>query len=215
MDILENKKFVICDVDGTIFDRMLFYTVAFSRVCEPYGIKPEVSRAHYIQTAGDVIAEQFGSLLEKSGMNSPDEVKKCCELFWASAKHAPAPLFKGARETLIKLREKNKILFATSGSNEDELKELFAANSLPPFVMILGSDKIPKGEKHIRAFAASMNLPLEEFVLNAVLVGDGPSDMRIAKQCGILGIGVTTTTTAEILINAGASETISLLSEVI
>lgn len=214
MNIFENKKFVICDVDGTIFDRMPFYTEVFAEICARFGAEKELARKIYIATAGDVIFLQFQKVFEHAGLTcAPEIIQQCGQDFWTGAKAAPVVLFSKARETLQKIHEMGLTLFASSGSRTDELTKLFRENGLPPFGLILGSEELPKGDGHIHAFAKRMNLSVQEFSRLAVFIGDGPSDMRLAKKFGILGIGVTTTTTAEVLLKAGASETISLLSE--
>lgn len=216
MKSLKNKKFVICDVDGTIFDRMPFYTEVFVEICNQNGIPKDLARELYIATAGDVIFLQFEKAFEKTGITCTAEIiQQCGHDFWTGAKAAPVVLFPNARETLETLRKKGLLLFASSGSRTDELRKIFAEYALPPFELILGSEKLPKGGEHIHAFARKAGLTVQEFSDLAVFVGDGPSDMRLAKQFGIFGIGVTTTTTVEALLNAGASETISSLSEII
>lgn len=214
MEILKTKKFVICDVDGTIFDRMPFYTEVFADICVRYGVVKDLARKIYIATAGDVIFLQFQKVFEHAGLTStPEIIQQCGQDFWTGAKAAPVVLFPKARETLQKIYEMGLTLFASSGSRTDELTKLFKENGLPPFELVLGSEELPKGDRHIHAFAKRMNLSVQEFSHSAVFIGDGPSDMRLAKKFGILGIGVTTTTTREVLLEAGANETISLLSE--
>gem|GEM_PF-4234776 len=193
---------------------MPFYTEVFVDICTLCGIESENARRHFIQSAGYPIFTQFEICFSLEGVEHDAEiVKKCGEDFWASTKNAPAPLFSGARETLIKFHELGMTLFATSGSNDDELKVLFANNSLPSFSLILGSSRIPKGVEHIRIFADHLCMPMEQFATLAILFGDGPTDMRIAKECGIVGVGLTTTTTAQALISAGATITIPSLSK--
>ncbi len=214
MEILKDKKFIICDVDGTIFDRMPYYTNVFAEICAQNGVPKDLARDIYIATAGDVIFLQFEKAFEKAGVSrSAEVIQECGHAFWTEVKEAPVVLFPGARETLETLREKGLLLFASSGSTTKELIAAFKKHNLPPFELILGSEELPKGSEHIHAFAQKVNLPIQKFAELAIFVGDGPSDMRLAKQFGILGIGVTTTTTAEMLSNAGATDTISLLSE--
>ncbi len=216
MNALENKKFVICDVDGTIFDRMPFYTDVFVRICARHGVSKDLARDIYIATAGNVIFLQFETAFQKAGVRyAPEMIEKCGQDFWAGAKEAPVVLFPKARETLESFRERNLLLFASSGSRTDKLIKLFTEHKLPQFELILGSEELPKGPEHIYAFAERVNLPAQEFADLAVFIGDGPSDMRLAKQFGIFGIGVTTTTTAEALLNAGAKITIPLLSSIL
>ena len=215
MSILSGKKFFISDVDGTIFDRMPLFTRVFAEVCKKRGVNQGGARRHYIQTAGDILSDQFKKCFSGEGVKyTLETIKECEGSFLAKVKDVPAPLFPGARETLTRLHEEGIMLFATSGSNEDELKTLFAFNLLPPFALILGSDRIPKGAEHIREFAKHVSLTVKKFAALAIMVGDGPTDMRIASEANILGVGVTTTTTAEALLEAGARQTIPLLSSI-
>ncbi|MEK6846180.1 MAG: hypothetical protein AABY26_05445, partial [Nanoarchaeota archaeon] len=54
-----------------------------------------------------------------------------------------------------------------------------------------------------------------EFFSRAFYVGDGPADMRYAKEHGILAIGITNTVSGEKLKEAGAEHIIERLEQVL
>ena len=104
----------------------------------------------------------------------------------------------------------------STGSRTAVSKERLAKlDLLRYFSVILGSNEIPKGPKHIEEFAKSVNLPTEEFAKQSFYCGDGVRDMKIAKMFGIYAIGVAQTLSKEKLLEAGADVAVDKIEDVL
>ena len=204
-------RFVVTDIDGTIVDSMPKYVSAFCALVEPFGISQERAREMYFGSAGTPIDLQFKQVLQSSGVDLADDaVKELVRLFFEKAREVRSPPFPGARDVLQEIKARGLLLCATSGSNTGELKEIFAQEGLEYYV-VLGSDVIKKGDLHIQRFAEYFGVSLAEFCSQAIYLGDGPTDMEIARRNGILACGITTTVSREKLIAAGAEVVVQTL----
>jgi len=123
-------------------------------------------------------------------------------------------LFEGAKEVLLKLKQKGILLFATTGSKtEKAISMLKRAGILEFFTLIIGSE-LPKKE-HFKLFAQRVNLPLDDFCKKTFLVSDGPVDLNLAAKNRIYGVGLASTFKSEYLFRSGAKQVISNLKELI
>ncbi len=210
-------QFGIFDCDGTLINSMPFYTRVFVEVLkEKTGIPKKYGRKFYKETAGTPVLKQYEEVLRIN--NKLADPKEMAELFFERFNREKEGMrfkvFPGAMDLLKKLSVQGIKLFITSGSRLNDLAEKLNNNDLLAFFeLIMGSDEIPKGIEHIKIFATRCNLPLEEFAQKAFLVGDGPTDMRIAKEARIYAIGVDTTVEAKLLIGAGADRVIKNIKD--
>jgi phosphoglycolate phosphatase-like HAD superfamily hydrolase len=205
--------FVITDIDGTIFDRMPFILDKFADFLARFGVPRDFTKQYIVDNAGTPTKEQIKGILAAN--NQYPLEKELIDLaagYRKTVAGAPPNIFPGAPETLRKIKESGRYLLATSGTDTAELMRYFARESLP-YDMVLGSDQVPKGDEHIRLFASHFGLGLREFCSQAVLIGDGPADMEIAKRNRILAVGITTTVSRQRLLDEGASFIISNISE--
>lgn len=206
-------KYAVMDVDGTIFDTMPVYEKIFAKILyEKCKIPKEKSMYFYKNSAGMPVLEQFKEVLKNYScdVNLAFEMRK--ELFKYT--EADVPLFPQAFESIKFLSVKRTLsLFASSGTQSFVLDERFKkAKIFDYFQMILGSEVIPKSAIHIEIFARVVKLPRKDFSARAIYIGDGPTDMKIAKECGIRAIGVATTVSAEKLREFGADAVIKELN---
>jgi len=58
-----------------------------------------------------------------------------------------------------------------------------------------------------------VGLSLEQFAQQSVYFGDGPGDMRLAKEAGIFAIGVAQTVSPDLLKEAGADLVIEKIGD--
>lgn len=208
-------KYFITDVDGVILDRMQVCQSAFVEVLQPLGMPAEFLKGYYYNSLGTPIELQIeGALKENNKSIGEQELKKMIEEFWGLVTKCEIKIIPGAKEALLKVKEKGMFLMASSGSNTDELNEIFFKNGMP-YDFVMGSDKILKGDKHIEIFADHFSVSKEEFCRQALLIGDGTTDMNIASRNGIFGVGITNTISKEKLFAAGAQAVISNISEVL
>lgn len=186
------------------------------KILSDYGVPAEFAAEHYYSTAGAPILEQFKTALAKFEKNYSDEFlkKELVDKFFKISRQTKPLLFIGVKNVLQEIKKRELILIATSGSNTAELKNIFREHDLP-YDDCLGSDSHPKGDKHISLMARYYNCSLSDFCKHAVYVGDGPTDMEIAKRNNIFAIGITNTVSAEKLTRAGAKEIITRFEEIL
>lgn len=227
---LSDFSYGIFDADGTIFDSMPIYEQVFGKVVEEnFGINPEESVAFYRRTAGLPLNLQFAGFLSQYqgkddsrfyGFFRPEdlEIQKLVDRFFElilSRESSASTLFFEAQRVLANLHNRGLQLFLTSGTRTDILQRRIETARIDFFAVIMGSEVIPKGLEHIDVFARAAGTAKDDFCAKAFLVGDGPGDMKLAKNAGIYAIGLTNTVLAEDLVKAGANEIISNLRELI
>jgi phosphoglycolate phosphatase len=206
-------KHVVMDVDGTIFNTMPIYGKIFAEILyEKCKISKEESWNFYKNSAGTPVVEQFRTLLKHHNLDENLAPQMREELFRFG--DVDVPLFSEAREAIKFLAIRRELsLFASSGTQTHVLYSRFRkAEVFDYFEMILGSDVIPKSAVHIEIFAIAKRVLRKDFAARAVYVGDGPQDMKIAKECGIKAIGVATTVSAAKLRENGADAVIKELN---
>jgi phosphoglycolate phosphatase len=93
------------------------------------------------------------------------------------------------------------------------LKRLYEVGVFPYIDCLIGFDIYKKGLKHIEMLAEKVGLPLDQFATQSVYFGDGPGDMRLAKNAGIFAIGVAQTVNPELLKEAGADLVIEKIGD--
>lgn len=215
MRIWQKFKFGIADVDGTIFDNIEICADAFLEVAKEFPFPRKEARKIYIETNGMNLNDQFKLIFDKYGIryNSTlisDLNKKYFTLRDNWEKWQNAPLFPGVRSLLETLRENGMKLFISSGSNGEETTIRFEkAGILEYFDLILGGEKIPKGQRHFDIFANFCKLTPQKFASQTFLLSDGPNDMKLAKNAGIFALGITNTVSAAELKSNGANIVIS------
>ncbi|MDO8435845.1 MAG: HAD hydrolase-like protein [bacterium] len=211
-------KFVITDVDGVVFDRMpIFQTTFVEMMFRHYGIQKDFAAKYYYDTAGIPLQGQSGQLVGILQIHNisftAEDIDRFVREFIQIAYKGEPKIFPGVKEILIDIKKSGRDLLASSGSPTSELKTLFAKYNLP-YDFFLGSDKILKGDKHIELFANHFSLTLGEFCQKALLIGDGPADMGLAKRNGIFAVGITNTVSAEKLLVSGASVVIESIDDI-
>lgn len=206
-------RHVVMDVDGTIFNTMPIYEKIFVEILyQKFKIPKLESLDFYRNCAGMGVAEQSRMLLKRYNFDESLALQIREEVFKFT--DADVPIFPEAREAIGFLATKRDLsLFASSGAQTDVLYSRFRkAKIFDYFEMILGSDVIPKSAVHIEIFARAVKLPRKDFAARATYIGDGPQDMKIAKECGIKAIGVATTVSAKKLRESGADAVIKELN---
>jgi len=204
------KKFVVTDIDGVILDRMAIYGEVFSDLLNKgFQIDRELSKNIFFSTAGTPINQQFKLAINESGAYVRNGViRLLVKLFFRTSSEREISFFLGAKEILEKMAMEGIGLFATSGSNTDEIVKIMRDENVF-YSMILGSEKTEKSSEHISLFASSLKINREEFAENALYIGDGPRDMEIARECGIFAVGITNTVKESVLREAGADAIIT------
>ncbi len=209
-----NTKYLITDVDGVIFDRMSVYLLAFLKTMRFFGIPEELLHSYYYSTLGTPVDLQIKGALGKFGVAVDEEnLDKMVKDFWSRCAEHSTNIFPGVKETLDKIKKQGISIMASSGSQTADLAKFFKEYELP-YDFFLGSDKILKGDEHIKIFSDYFSVGKKDFCRQAAFIGDGTTDMQIASRNGIFGIGITNTISAEVLLAAGAQAIVSDISEI-
>jgi len=208
-------KYFITDVDGVIFDRMPVYMSAAAEVLKPFGFSKDAVRSYFYGGLGTPVDVQMKGILGGSDIDiDSGQLKRMLKDFWTIAAKHQTKLFPGVKETLDEIKSREIFLMASSGSNTGEIGAAFKKYALP-YDFFLGSDRVLKGDEHIKIFADHFFLEKADFCRQAAFIGDGTTDMQIASRNGIFGIGITNTIPAEDLLKAGAQAIVSKIEEVL
>lgn len=206
------KDFLITDVDGTILDRMMIYCEVFADICTNYGANRKDAANHYLRTGGTPVDDQFGDFFLKAQPAFIEQLKK---EFFARAEKVSANLFPFVEDTLCELNKKSVTIVAISGSNTENLKRILYNEFNLPITLIIGSDRIKKGDAHVEEILEIFNLKADELSARAVLMGDTREDMVLAKRHNIEAVGVLNTVSMEELKEGGADVIITEYSSLL
>jgi len=215
---LAEKKFVVFDADGTLFDTMTGYSETFSDLVYRYfSIDRDIARRFYFATAGTNLDKQFRELLKQEGKSfNNSDIVKLYEEFFAISETLSANLFDDVKPLLDCLKEKSFKMFITSGTKGNILYRRLEETGIGKyFTMFLGSDDIPKGVAHIGIFSEMIDVSFQNFASQGCFIGDGPGDMQLACSANMLAIGLTRTVSEDALKQAGANIVISSLNNLI
>ena len=195
------------DYDGVMINIEPQKAEAFgSLVSRWWGVNEDKARDFWFH--GNVSGRKAifnGVFREKYDVNLEDEEYKSIECeFGDLLKNEFYPAVKllpGAMDLIKSARNNFDRMFISSGVPMEEIEFLAKLNGVAGyFDLILGtSEKFPTKTDHFNEVKARWS-PQKMF-----FVADGLSDMKIAKECGAVPIGITTNHSKEELANAGAA----------
>lgn len=200
-------RLVIFDVDGTLVDSQDHIHAAMVAAFDAEGlIAPP--RAEVLAIVGLSLPEAVSQLVPGLVESRRDRIVAAYKASFAPLRGAArAPLYPGARETLLALRTRGDVaLGIATGKSRRGLAHLLAAHDLAGlFVTMQVADDHPSKPHPSMVVAA-----LEETgvaAADAVMVGDTTYDMAMARAAGVeaLGVGWGYHAAAD-LTRAGASE---------
>lgn len=217
---LSELGFVIFDADGTLLDSMDSYSDAFSQVLDrQYDVPPGLSRDIFLRTAGMPLDEQFRLALDDWGDIPNPDIDTLIASFWSLAQQAHAELLPSARAVVRELHSAGYTLIVSSGSLPSLIaNRLGQAGIKECFRLLLGTEfgvsaGVRKGIQHFDIIREEFSLSRSELRRNAVMVGDGPHDITIARTVGIISIALWTSRNAQQIREANADIYISNLQE--
>jgi len=207
-------KYIVSDLNGTIVDAMPIYTRVFCDVVKRHaGIESPKIASYSIAATGTPWDEQFSHILQDHKLPK-EEVPKMMDEFCSVIYNERYSLFPAAEELLKLFKLKGYKVFITSGSGTGPmLKRLYEVGVFPYIDFLIGFDIYKKGIKHIQMLGEKVGLSLEQFAQQSVYFGDGPGDMRLAKEAGIFAIGVAQTVSPDLLKEAGADLVIEKIGD--
>jgi len=190
---MKKYQWAVLDADGTLFDTVNLLINYFGQLLyEAFGLKKKEAAQFSLLTAGMPLRQQFKQLLRRRGIAFKDEeINGLVDKMHKYSQDFDARIFDDVVRFLEYLKSNGKQCFMTSGTpTETLLKRLEQKNLRDFFSGVLGSDQVPKGPRHIELFAKETGVSLSEFVSAGCLVGDGPHDMQIAKETGLVAIAL-------------------------
>lgn len=205
-------KYVGFDKDGTLIDDFMPYADEWGKIIEAqFNIPSKDATKVFIDLAGVATVTQLSTLLNKHNIKLPyDETfKKAEEIAHHLGENVKANPFPDVIPALKKLKEQGLRMFVSSGQREDitkdDLERTGIINYVDYFVGIRPKQpEFMKGEAHFKDIAMHFGIGFEQFIKEAVFIGDTLVDVRIAKKISILSIARIGTLSKEKLLEANA-----------
>jgi beta-phosphoglucomutase family hydrolase len=194
----------IFDLDGTLVDNMRFHVQAWVSMSRGLGIEAPAERFER-EFNGKRNEEIFPALLGRPV--PPEELARLAEQKESHYRelYAPhlAPL-RGARELLSRLRGAGLgLAVATAAPRANRAFVLDGLELRPFFSHVVGAEDVTRGKPAPDIFLAAARA-LEVEPAACVVFEDAVNGVRAARAAGMLAVGVTTLTPAEVLREAGA-----------
>ncbi|WP_257448096.1 HAD family hydrolase [Archangium lipolyticum] len=194
----------IFDMDGTLVDNMLFHARAWVSMSQSLGLDVPVERFER-EFAGKRNEEIFPALLGRPV--PPEELTRLAERKESHYRELYAPHLsplRGARELLARLRGAGfQLAVATAAPSANRAFVLDGLELRSHFAQVVGAEDVTRGKPAPDIFlAAARALSVEPST--CVVFEDAVNGIRAARAAGMLAVGVTTMTPAEVLIDAGA-----------
>lgn len=210
-------RHIIFDLDGTLANSGN-YQRAFEETCLRWGVSRQRARKFWPENQGLPISLQLQRICGMPVVSPKN--KELVDMFWRFVGTPPFAAVDGAEDTLKRLSAEGRVLFLSTGSNQQRLNQCLDELGWADYFHLAqaSSDDNLKGENHYRNMAESVDMPFDDFTLNAAIVGDGAFDMSSARDVGIqkrVGLVVNNDTkTIGLLRRNGATEIITSLGEV-
>jgi beta-phosphoglucomutase len=202
-------KAAVFDMDGTLLDNMRYHNRAWLEMVRRLGVSAteEQFERHFAGKKNEeIFPELLGRPVEGEELARLADEKE--SLYRELYRPHLAPL-RGARELLERLRASGlRLAVATAAPPGNRTFALDGLMLRPLFEHVVGAEDVKRGKPFPDIFlAAARALGVEPEA--CVAFEDAIQGVRAARAAGMLAVGVTTTTPAELLKEAGAQWTLT------
>lgn len=207
MSLSSRPQAVIFDLDGTLVDNMRFHIQAWVAMARSLGIELAAERVER-EFNGKRNEEIFPALLGRPV--PPEELTRLAEEKESHYRQLFAPHLapvQGARELIVRLREAGLGLAVASAAPRANRSFVLDGLGLRShFAHVIGAEDVKRGKPHPDLFlAAAQALGVDPAA--CIVFEDAVLGVRAARAAGMLAVGLTTLTPAEVLREAGADWT--------
>ena len=186
------KKLIIFDADGTIWDSEKDVFLAFNHTLKNNGNK-EITKEEFQRLAGLDLEEMFRRVLSKGEETLANEYVKKYRKYYIDEGHYAdeTTLFENVKEILENLKKQGFHMAIASGKPKRILDKMVECFHLNEFEFVLGT-----GESHFnpKPDPEILNYIMNELHISkkdAVMVGDTKADIMAGKNAGMDTIAVT------------------------
>ena len=186
------KKLIIFDADGTIWDSEKDVFLAFNHTLKNNGNK-EITKEEFQRLAGLDLEEMFRRVLSKGEETLANEYVKKYRKYYIDEGHYAdeTTLFENVKEILENLKKQGFHMAIASGKPKRILDKMVECFHLNEFEFVLGTgESCFKPKPDPEALNYIMN-ELNVSKKDAVMVGDTKADIMAGKNAGIDTIAVT------------------------
>jgi beta-phosphoglucomutase family hydrolase len=208
MSLTQRPLAAIFDLDGTLVDNMRFHVQAWVSMSRRLGLETTAERFER-EFAGRRNEDIFPALL---GRPIPtEELDRLAEEKESHYRELYAPHLapvRGARELLERLRSAGlRLAVASAAPRANRTFVLDGLGLRAHFAHVAGAEDVQRGKPHPDLFlAAARGLGVEP--ATCIAFEDAVNGILAARAAGMLAVGITTMTPAELLREAGAAWTV-------
>ena len=187
-----NKKLLIFDVDGTVWDSERDVFLAFNHTLQTLA-GFEITKEEFQKLAGLSLGTMFERVLPEDKKALAGEYEKAYKKYYIDEGHFTdaTVLFDNVKETIDKFKDKGFYMAVASSKPKRILDKMVSYFNLEGFNYVLGTEE--SNFKHkpdpeiIYYIMEQLNVSKED----AVIIGDSKSDILAGKNAGIDTVAVT------------------------